>query len=135
MLQISMDAYGIIFDTEKFNMAVGLSPSVVNVLTIVKRLLPDENDGASSFYSVESDDDESSTSEEDDVYDMFYYPVERETTMMCPDTLRMCEEYSKIHHKSPKLMSLETRGSWRRSLRQLRCECGMIEDCSDEYST
>ena len=135
-LKLSLDAYGIVFDTDKFYRAIGLSPSLVNVLTIVKRLLPDETDEFSSFYSIGSDDDEYSESDEDhedDAYDMFYIPVERESRMLCPDTLRLCNEYFHKKGRRPTLISLAPTESWRRSLRRLRCDVGLGGcDCDDD---
>lgn len=84
-LALSLQVYGIVFDRQKFHRAVGLSPSLCGVMTIVKRLIPDESDRVSSFYDTvcsDSSDDESqierflSGREEEDVYDMFYVPVE-----------------------------------------------------------
>lgn len=75
-LSISMHLYGIVFDTEKFRRAVGLSPSLPGVMAIVKRLLPDENNRLSSFYSVVSEEE----SDIDDVYDMFQLTLEEERT-------------------------------------------------------
>lgn len=134
-LKISLDAYGVVFDVEKFHRAIGLSPSLFNVITIVKRLLPDENNRLSSFYSVVSDDEGDIDDEEeqdDDYFDMFYIPVERETQVLCPDTLIMCEEYSQKMGRRPTLLSLarQQESSWRSSLRRLRCEVGMVGcDC------
>lgn len=135
-LKLSLDAYGIVFDTDKFYRAIGLSPSLVNVLTIVKRLLPNESGGISSFDSVGSDDEEDTDSDEDrkdDTYDMFYIPVEKESRMLCPDTLRLCNEYFYKKGRRPTLISLAPTESWRRSLRRLRCDVGLVGcDCEDD---
>ncbi|KAL3804490.1 hypothetical protein HJC23_002529 [Cyclotella cryptica] len=135
-LKLSLDAYGIVFDTDKFYRAIGLSPSLVNVITIVKRLLPDQTDELSSSNSIGTEDEEDTDSDEDnkdDAYDMFYIPVERESRMLCPDTLRLCNEYFHKMGRRPTLMSLAPTESWRRSLRRLRCDVGLGGcDCDEE---
>jgi hypothetical protein len=131
-LKLSLDAYGVVFDVEKFHRAIGLSPSLVNVISIVKRLLPDANNRVSSFYSINSDDECESDEEDDDddYFDMFYIPVERETTALCPDTLRICQEFQDKMGRRPTLLSLAQQESWRNSIRRLRCEVGLVGcDC------
>lgn len=134
-LKLSLDAYGVVFDTEKFYRAIGLSPSLVNVISIVKRLLPDENNRVSSFNSDDSDDEYNSEEEEeddDDEFDMFYIPVERETSCLCPDTLRMCQVYQEKIGRRPTLLSLAQHETLRHSLSRFRCEVGLIGcDCDD----
>ena len=104
-LAISLEIYGIVFDTEKFHRAVGLSPSICGVLTIVRRLLPDEHgETRASFYDM--DDDEDDIDEEDDVYDMFYVPVERETLRDCAESIHMAKEYTDLHGERPSLISI-----------------------------
>lgn len=86
-LEITLDVYGIIFDTNKFLKVVGLSPSLPSVLKIVKRLLPCEDGNESvlhrhaSLYSNERLDSELTdySGEDDDVLDMFYLKLDRET--------------------------------------------------------
>ena len=116
-----------VFDVEKFHRAIGLSPSLFNVITIVKRLLPDENNRLSSFYSVVSDDEGDDNEDDDDYFDMFYIPVERETQVLCPDTLIMCQEYSQKMGRRPTLLSLahQQDSMFGSSLRRLRCEVGL----------
>ena len=117
-----------VFDVEKFHRAIGLSPSLFNVITIVKRLLPDENNRLSSFYSVVSDDEgDGNEDDDDDYFDMFYIPVERETQVLCPDTLIMCQEYSQKMGRRPTLLSLahQQDSMFGSSLRRLRCEVGL----------
>ena len=118
-LFISLQIYGVLFDAVKFHRAVGLSPSLCGVMTIVKRLLPDENNRLSSFYSVDSDaDDESEVEEEDDVYDMYYVPVEEPINRGCTDSMRLCKEYLVRKGEKPKLMSIST--ALRNSVKGLR---------------
>jgi hypothetical protein len=103
-LAISLEIYGIVFDTEKFHRAVGLSPSICGVLTIVRRLLPDEHgETRASFYDMDDDEDDI---DEDDVYDMFYVPVERETLRGCAESIHMAKEYTDIHGERPSLISI-----------------------------
>jgi len=120
-LFISLQIYGVLFDAVKFHRAVGLSPSLCGVMTIVKRLLPDENNRLSSFYSVDSDDDDDESEvdeEEDDVYDMYYVPVEEPINRGCTDSIRLCKEYLVRKGEKPKLMSIST--ALRNSVKGLR---------------
>ena len=133
-LKLSLDAYGVVFDTEKFHRAIGLSPSLVNVISVVKRLLPDANNRVSSFYSANSDDEYDSDEDDDadDEFDMFYIPVERETSFLCPSTIRMCQVYQEKMGRRPTLLSLAQEETLRNSLRRFRCEVGLIGcDCDD----
>ena len=121
-LSFSMEIYGIVFDTEKFYRAVGLSPSLCGVMTIVKHLLPDENDRVSTFYSFDSEDSEQEEEDDDDVYDMFYVPVEGEFNKGCADSIRLCKEYMAKKGERPTLMSMSP--SFSKSTKGLRCTCG-----------
>jgi hypothetical protein len=122
-LKLSLDAYGVVFDVEKFHRAIGLSPSLCSVIAIVKRLLPDENNRLSSFYSVDSEDDEYDSDDdedEDDFFDMFYIPVEKETKVLAPDTLRICGKFHEKMGRRPTLLSLAQQNA--DSISRLRCE-------------
>ena len=125
-ITVSLKIYGITFDKEKFQRAIGLSPSLCGVMTIVKRLLPDKNNRLSSFYSVVSDysssDEEGSSSfgydeGEDDDYDMFYIDVEEQSNRGDVDTLSICKDYFQKKGRRPKLMSLSP--SARRGFRRV----------------
>lgn len=107
-LQFSLNIYGIVFDVEKFRRAVALSPSLMGVVTIVRRLLPDENDRVSSFWDIDTDEeeDEEESDEEDGVYDMFYVPVEDEFRRGNSDSIRLASEYFERTGERPTLMSL-----------------------------
>jgi len=120
-LSLSLEIYGIVFDEQKFHRAIGLSPSICGVMTIVKRLLPDEHDRLSSFYSVDSDSD-NEEEEKDDVYDMFYVPVEEQFGRGCADSILLCKEYVAEKGEQPKFMSISP--SLRMSVRGLRCSVG-----------
>eukprot|EP00956_Cyclotella_meneghiniana_P011053 scaffold15468_cov87-Cyclotella_meneghiniana.AAC.4 len=128
-LKLSLDAYGVVFDVEKFHRAIGLSPSLCSVIAIVKRLLPDENNRLSSFYSVDSEDDECDSDDdedEDDFFDMFYIPVEKETKVLAPDTLRICGKFHEKMGRRPTLLSLAQQNA--DSIRRLRCEMISFND-------
>jgi hypothetical protein len=107
-IQVGLSAYGIVFDVDKFHRAVGLSPSLISVVAIVKRLLPDQDGRLSSFYSTISDTVDESTIDEDDgdagLFDMFYMPVRRAFETMFTDTLYMVkgdDQASKYMSLSP----------------------------------
>ena len=122
-LAFSLEICGTAFDKEKFHRAVGLSPSLCGVMTIVKHLLPDENDRRSTFCSLESDDSEEE--EEDDVCDMFCVPVEEEFNGGCADSIRLCKEHMAKKGERPTSMSVSP--SFARSVKGLRCtvsSCG-----------
>lgn len=122
-LSLGLEIYGIVFDTDKFFRAVGLSPSICGVLTIVRRLLPDEDNRLSSFYSAHSDDDEAPVDEydsegrdADDVFDMFYQPVEHRFDKGDAVCIQLCKEYVATKGERPTLISIA-----QDSLRGLRC--------------
>lgn len=72
-IRLSLQEYGVQFDSDKFLKAIGDNPSVPGVIAIVQKLLPKPETGDDE--SVDSDydsDDEGDDSDEDDVYDMFY---------------------------------------------------------------
>lgn len=48
-IQVGLSAYGIVFDVDTFHRAVGVSPSLVGVVAIVKKLIPDQDGKRSSF--------------------------------------------------------------------------------------
>ena len=88
-LSISMELYGIVFDIDKFLLAVERHPSISGALTIVRHLLPiDDNDKkrllVSSFrdsinINFDNVNNANSRSMEDDVYDFKKrYPDDKE---------------------------------------------------------
>jgi hypothetical protein len=108
-IQVGLSAYGIVFDVDKFHRAVGLLPSLISVVAIVKRLLPDEDGRLSSFYSISDTIDESIISEDEEkddagLFDMFYMPVRRAFETMFTDTLYMV----KGKDQASKYMSLSS---------------------------
>lgn len=122
-LLMSMQIYGIVFDTVKFHRAVGLSPSLCGVMTIVKRLLPDEDDRVSTFYDTIASDSEDEDDEEDegeeDIYDMFYVRTEDQFKNGCAECIQLCKEYRARKGERPSLMSMSP--SFRKRRRSLRC--------------
>jgi hypothetical protein len=147
-LSISMELYGIMFDIQKFHRAVGLSSSIGGVMTIVRHLLPDENDKLSSFYRTDSmvsdadfdragkeeakegeekEEEEEEEEGEDDVYDMFYLPVEEDIHRGDARAIHLCKEYCARNGELPKLISISpARGD---SLMGLRCSVSGVEIC------
>lgn len=73
-IRLSLQEYGVEFDSEKFLKAIGDDPTVQSVIGIVQKLLP----------APEGDDDDSESEdedgEEDELYDMFYM-AEDDATM------------------------------------------------------
>mmetsp|Transcript_40875 Transcript_40875/g.87055 ORF Transcript_40875/g.87055 Transcript_40875/m.87055 type:complete len:344 (+) Transcript_40875:3-1034(+) len=65
-IRLSLQEYGVVFDTEKFLKAIGDDPTVQKVIGIVQKLLPSNKE------KKENDDGSDSEDEEDDMYDMFY---------------------------------------------------------------
>jgi len=119
-LLLSLQIYGIVFDTEKFQRAVGLSPSLCGVMTIVKRLLPDENNQISTFYDkADSAADDEEDNDDDDVYDMFYVPTEDQFQKGDAESIQLCKEYLALRGKRPTLQSIAP--SVRKSFKGLRC--------------
>ncbi|KAL3817294.1 hypothetical protein ACHAXA_003215 [Cyclostephanos tholiformis] len=137
-LLISMEAYGIVFDTQKFHHAVGLNPSIYGVLAIVRRLLPDENNKPSSFYSLDSIDSDPEHDKvglegvweeegKDDVYDMFYVPVEEDFHRGNARAIRLCKEFCARNGELPRLISISP--ARRNRLAGLRCSVSGGDDC------
>ena len=125
-LSMSLEIYGIVFDEQKFHRAVGLSPSLAGVMTIARRLLPDEHDRVSTFYdsavsdSSEEDDEGAEDSDnDDDVYDMFYVPVEDRLTQGDADAIGLCKEYLAKRGEQPTLISVAP--ALGKSVKGLRC--------------
>lgn len=123
-LLLSLQAYGIVFDTEKFQRAVGLSPSLCGVMTIVKRLLPDENNQISTFYdkadsAADNEEEEVEDNDDDDVYDMFYVPTEDQFQKGDAESIQLCKEYLALRGKRPTLQSIAPLS--RKSFKGLRC--------------
>jgi len=65
-IRLSLQEYGVVFDSEKFLKAIGGDTTVQAIIAIVQKLMPSDKE--------EKDDDESddSDSDEDEMYDMFY---------------------------------------------------------------
>jgi hypothetical protein len=145
-LSISMEVYGIVFDIQKFHRAVGLTPSIYGVLTIVRHLLPHENDRQSTlnsmdsivsdaefFYRAGKEDGkgglemENEEEGEDDVYDMFYLPVEEDFHRGDARAIHLCKEYCAKNGELPKLISISP--ARRDSLVGLRCSVSGVGDC------
>lgn len=61
-IQIQLETYGVEFDSEKFIKVVGMNPTLSKVISIVQKLMPNENE--------EENKDEDGL--DDDDYDMFY---------------------------------------------------------------
>ncbi len=68
-IRLSLQEYGVDFDSDKFLKAIGSSPSVPGVIAIVQKLLPAEKRGETNDESDSEDEDDDS---EVDVYDMFH---------------------------------------------------------------
>lgn len=69
-IRLSLQEYGVEFNSEKFLKAIGSNATVQGVIAIVQKLLPQEErreDYDSDMDSVDSDEEE-----DDDIYDMFY---------------------------------------------------------------
>lgn len=126
-LEISLQIYGIVFDTQKFLQVVGLSPSLPSVMRIVKRLLPDEGEdqqhlerhsmfGASrhsgSKYSSK-DSEMTDYGEEDELLDMFYLPIQDEAKKGCADAIAGAQEYETRTGRRATLISINPRCSVR----------------------
>jgi hypothetical protein len=70
-IRLSLQEYGVQFDSDKFLKAIGNNPSVPGVIAIVQKLLPKPSGDDDDDETYDSDAD-SCDSEEDDIYDMFY---------------------------------------------------------------
>lgn len=72
-IRISLQEYGVEFDTEKFLKAIGDNPSVPGVIEVVQKLLPAPKTKGEDDDSYDSDDSDSDSDEEqDEMFDMFY---------------------------------------------------------------
>lgn len=76
-IRLSLQEYGVEFDSDKFLKAIGDTPSVPSVIQIVQKLLPSEkkkrqHDDDESYDSDYDSEDDSDSEDEDEVYDMFY---------------------------------------------------------------
>lgn len=73
-IRLSLQEYGVVFDSEKFLKVIGDTPSVPSVIAIVQKLLPSGKKEVEESDDDESDDSDSDedSDEEDDEYDMFY---------------------------------------------------------------
>lgn len=125
-LEISLQVYGIVFDTKKFLKVVGLSPSLPSVMRIVKRLLPDEDEDQqhperqSEFGARYADSNNSSRDseitdygddEEDELLDMFYLPIQTEAKKGCADAIAGAQEYETRTGRRATLISMNPRAS------------------------
>lgn len=78
-IRLSLQEYGVEFNSDKFLKAIGSNATVQGVIAIVQKLLPQEErseDDDSDMDSVDSDEEE----EDDDIYDMFYMAEEFSAT-------------------------------------------------------
>lgn len=66
-IKISLQEYGVTFDSEKFLKVIGGDTTVSEVIGIVRKLLPCEKND-----DDESDSDDSDDDDDDDDYDLFY---------------------------------------------------------------
>lgn len=71
-IRLSLQEYGVVFDTGKFLKAIGEDATVQGVIAIVQRLLPSEKTEKEDDYDSEDSDYDSDSDEEDDLFDMFY---------------------------------------------------------------
>lgn len=72
-IRLSLQEYGVQFDSDKFLKAIGSNPSVPGVIAIVQKLLPKAESAVDDGSSVGSGtDDEYDSEDDDDIYDMFY---------------------------------------------------------------
>ena len=108
---------------DRFHRAIGLSPSLFSVVTIVKRLIPDENNELSSFYSAVSDTiTETDLSEYDEVddssFDMFYMLLRRAYENLTDATAcsKDAEIYISLSPPTPQRPSILARSGTRRLL-------------------
>jgi hypothetical protein len=117
-----MELYGIVFDIDKFLLAI-------EALTIVRHLLPNDNNDEKrllmlfrdsikpNFKSVDNVDNRSI---EDDVYDMFYTPISDDVHRGDAHSIGMCKEYhARNNGQSPLLISISPTRS--NSILGLRC--------------
>lgn len=68
-ITVKLEAYGIIFDEEKFLQAVALHPTMMGVAGTVRKLLPPDEEHGDDVTNVTAS---SFASGKDDLYDMFY---------------------------------------------------------------
>ena len=68
-ITVKLEVYGIAFDEDKFLQAVSLNPTLHGVISVVKKLLPNDEQG-------EPFNQETEELDEDDIYDMFYMSKE-----------------------------------------------------------
>lgn len=135
-LQIAMEARNIVFDVAKFHRAVGLSPSIIGVMGVVKRLLPNTDSGRrSSFYDKAQSDSENegddysdteSDSDDEDHWDMFYISVEEEAKLNRPGFDQMCSRYETKKKRRPTLVSISP--DLEDSLRALKYSINTVDE-------
>lgn len=80
-IRISLQEYGVEFNSDKFLKAIGSDATVQGVIAIVQKLLPSDkaNDSDDESEDSDYDSDADSDDEEDDIYDMFYMAEEVDT--------------------------------------------------------
>lgn len=75
-IRLSLQEYGVQFDSDKFLKAIGSNPSVPGVIAIVQKLLPKAesavDDGSSVGSGTDDEYDSEDDDDDDDIYDMFY---------------------------------------------------------------
>jgi len=78
-IRLSLEEYGVVFDTQKFLKAIGDEPTVQKVIRIVQKLLPENKEKKDDDDECDLDSDENSDDDsDDDLYDMFYMADEEE---------------------------------------------------------
>jgi hypothetical protein len=131
-----MELYGIVFDVDKFLLAVERHPSISGALTIVRHLLPNDNNDEKRLLmsfrdsikpNVKSVDNVDNRRIEDDVYDMFYTPISDDVHRGDAHSIGMCKEYhARNNGQLPLLISISPTRS--NNILGLRCSvssCGV----------
>jgi len=76
-IRISLQEYGVVFDTQKFLKAIGDEPTVTKVIGMIQKLFPAQKEKKDDDSDSDSDED-SDDDMDDEVYDMFYMAEEGE---------------------------------------------------------
>mmetsp|Transcript_25726 Transcript_25726/g.46611 ORF Transcript_25726/g.46611 Transcript_25726/m.46611 type:complete len:370 (-) Transcript_25726:98-1207(-) len=76
-IRISLQEYGVVFDTQKFLKAIGDEPTVTKVIGMIQKLFPAQKEKKDDDSDSDSDED-SDDDMDDEVYDMFYMAEEEE---------------------------------------------------------
>merc|ERR1712238_205432 len=108
-IRISLQEYGVLFDSDKFLRAIGGDTTVPAVLAIVQKLLPREQKRGAG-YDSDYDSGEESDMDEDDVFDMFH---------MVEEGSRASDGSTITGGKGVSLMTCDKKGSGQTRRRQL----------------